>query len=349
MDRHRNLSGSGDDSDASDKSIDRPPYFNCAGSKPEEIIQWKLQTVDTFKRSSEELKSEYDKNHPILSDQIKKLNDFTDEIESVHKSTTVGSLVGASVGAFGGMTALVGLALSPFTLGASLSLTVVGAVAGVTGGVTSAASNFTNMLKQRNLRPTVEKIICDFLETIKPMTERLSIISYITEDIQQNNEILNKLKFQTPVRGFDDVLKIVKVADVALVGKYCAEAAKDIRVYVKAVSAARGAAGAAKAMRATAEAAKEIRIAAATTGVLSVLFLALDVASIVQDSKEIAEMNQPAKERKAEEIKSETLKFIHYTRQTASQFQETLDKIKHVINTSNKMLRNNTPPRPRDQ
>lgn len=74
---------------------------------------------------------------------------------------------------------------------------------------------------------------------------------------------------------------------------------------------------------------------AAAGGALSVLFLALDVASIVEDSKELNEMNQPAKERKAEEIKSETLKFILHMREVASQFQETLDKIKRVINTFN--------------
>ncbi|XP_026052721.1 uncharacterized protein LOC113039062 [Carassius auratus] len=319
MDRHPQLSESGDDSDGSDKSIELPPVFNCAGSKPEEIIQWKLQTVDSFKRSSEELKSEYERNLPTLSGQIKKLNDIADEIESVHKKATVGSLAGSSVVVVAGAIAvLVGLALAPFTLEASLCVIVVGTVAGAAGGVTRAAS-ITNMLKQRKLRPTVEKIISDFLEILKPMTEHLNIISNITADVQLNNEILSKLQFQTPVRGFDDVFNTAKAADVALVGKYCAEAAKEICVYEKTV----------RAVRDPAKAARTKRKAAAAAGKLSVLF----PASIVLDLIEIFEMNQPAKERKAEEIKSQTLKFINHTRQTASQFQETLDKIKYVINT----------------
>ncbi|XP_026106001.1 apolipoprotein L2-like [Carassius auratus] len=208
MDHHHQLSGSSDDSDALDKSIGLPPYFNSAGagSKPEEIIQRKLQTFDTFKRTIEELQSEYKRNLPTFSDQMKKLEDFTDEIESVHKNTTVGSLIGGSVGAVGGIAGLGGLALSPFTLGAYLCVTAVGAVTAVAGGVTRAASIITNMLKQRKLRQTVVKIISDFLETIKPMTKPLNIISNITADIQRN-----KLKFQTPARGFDDSLKIAKV------------------------------------------------------------------------------------------------------------------------------------------
>uniref|UniRef100_A0A8C2L090 Uncharacterized protein n=1 Tax=Cyprinus carpio TaxID=7962 RepID=A0A8C2L090_CYPCA len=160
----------------------------------------KMENISWQSITSEELKSEYDRNHPTLIGQIKKLNDITDEIESVHKSAAVGSLVGSSVGAVGGITALAGLALAPFTLGASLSLTTVGVVAGVTGGVTSAVSKLINMLKQKNLRPTVENIISDFLKTIKPMTEHLNIISKITADIQQNSEILSKLQIQTPVR-----------------------------------------------------------------------------------------------------------------------------------------------------
>lgn len=248
MDRRRNLSESGDDSDASDDSIELPPSFKCDGSKPEEILQRKHKVFDTFQRSSEELKSEYDRNLPTLTDQIKKLKDITDEIESVLRKATVGILAGASVGAVGGISALAGLALAPFTFGLSLSLTVAGVVAGAAGGVTRAASNFTNMLKQRKPRQTTEKIISDFLETIKPMTKPLNIISNITADIQQNNEMLNKMEFQTAVRGFHDLVKIVKAADLALVGKYCAEAAKEIRVYVKTASAVRDPAQAARAV-----------------------------------------------------------------------------------------------------
>ncbi len=243
----------------------------------------------------------------------------------MHKNTRVGSLVGSSIRAVGGVTGLVGLALSPFTLGASLALTAVGAVAGAAGGVTGVVSNFTDMFKQKKLKQTIVKIISDFLERIEPMTEYLRTISNIAADIQRMNEMLSKVEFQIPVRGFGDLFRIVSAADVAQIGKLCAEAAKEIRVYVKA----------GRAIRATAESAQFIRMSAAVGGALSVLFLALDVASIVQDSKELNEMNQPAKEIKAEEIKSETLKFILHMRKVASQFQETLDKINCAINTFN--------------
>lgn len=283
-----------------------------------------------FKRSIEELKSEYDRNHHTLIDQIKELNDTTDELESMHKNYTVGSLVGSSIGAAGGIASIAGVCLAPFTLGASLALTGVGVVAGVAGGLTGATSNITNVIKQNNLRETIEKIIDDFQNTVKPMIE---LLNKITEDNELVKKTLNKLEIQRALRGAADVINIVKVANVADIGKTCAEAAKEIRVYVKAVEAMRGSAKAAKAVRATAGSAKAIRMDAAFAGRVSALFLALDVYYIVQDSAELSEMNQSADKRKEEEIKSKTLKFILQMRETAAQFKKIVDKIKDIIDT----------------
>lgn len=74
------------------------------------------------------------------------------------------------------------------------------------------------------------------------------------------------------------------------------------------------------------------------TGVISTLLLALDVYSIVCDSREISEINKPEDSRKAENIKSETLKFIHQMKETAAQLQETLDEIKSAKDDINREL-----------
>lgn len=221
--------------------------------------------------------------------------------------------------------------MAPFTFGASLALTGVGAAIGAAGGVTGAASNITNMTKQKTLRETIELTTNNFQSTINPMIEELNKIYKITEDIKLE-KTLNKLQIQRAARGAADILKMAKIADVAQIGKMCAEAAKEIRVYVKAVNAIRGPTQAARVVRATAGTAKSIRTTAAATGALSALFLALDVYCIVQDSVELSEMNQPAGKRKAEDINSETLMFIHETREKAAAFQGILDKMKHAIN-----------------
>lgn len=221
--------------------------------------------------------------------------------------------------------------MAPFTFGASLALTGAGAAIGAAGGLTGAASNITNMTKQKTLRETIELAINNFQSTINPMIEELSKIYKITEDIKLMEKTLNKIKIQRAARCAADILKIAKVADVAQIAKMCAEVAKEIRVYVKAVNAIRGPTQAARAVRAAAGTAKSIRTAAAATGALLALFLALDIYCIVQDSAELSEMNQPAEKREAEDINSETLMFIHQTRETAAAFQRILDKMKHAI------------------
>ncbi|RXN34359.1 G2 M phase-specific E3 ubiquitin- ligase-like protein [Labeo rohita] len=51
---------------------------------------------------------------------------ITDLLEEVHRKCTIGSLSGSVIGAAGGITAIVGAILAPFTLGASLIVTGVG-------------------------------------------------------------------------------------------------------------------------------------------------------------------------------------------------------------------------------
>ncbi|XP_077083334.1 uncharacterized protein LOC143736519 [Siphateles boraxobius] len=320
MHQYHKLSDASDDSaysESSDKSSELPPSFRNLNLE--------------LKRNIEELKSEFDRNHQTFTDKVKELDDATDHLEAVHRNTTVGSLVGSSIGAAGGVATIAGLCLAPFTLGASLALTV-GAVAGVTGGVTGGASNITNTVKQKTLRQNIEKIINDFKATIKPMVKLMETIYNITEDIELE-KTLNKLDIQRSARGAVDMLKMAGGAAVADIGITCAEAAKEIRVYVKAVKAARGSASAARAVRATAETAKSLRTTAAFAGAFSAGFLVLDVYCIVQDSKELSEMNQPAGKRKEEEISSETLKFILQTKEASDQFKKIVKKIEDTLDT----------------
>uniref|UniRef100_A0A671TDU2 Uncharacterized protein n=1 Tax=Sinocyclocheilus anshuiensis TaxID=1608454 RepID=A0A671TDU2_9TELE len=250
-------------------------------------LMLKTETFYELKRSIEELNSEFERNYQTLTNLIKELNAITDELASVHKNTTMGSLAGTVMGAAGGVTTLAGLALSPFTFGASLALTAVGVAAGVAGGATGATFSITNMIKQKNLRQTIEKIINDFQNTINPMIQLLSAISNSTEVIEQlEKQMFKQQEGAEAVRGAAHLLKIAYVAEVAQIGKACAEAAKAFHA-----------------------AAKTVHMAVAITGALSALFLALDVVGIVQDFTEISEMKQPADERKAEDIKSETLKY----------------------------------------
>ncbi|XP_056592996.1 apolipoprotein L2-like [Triplophysa dalaica] len=263
----------------------------------------KLEEInDELQQGIKGLNSEFNKNHDTLKRKIKELKDVSKKLEDMHKSTTVGSLVGSSIGVTGGAIALVGLGLSFFTFGASLAVSAIGGAVGMAGGVTGATCNIINIFKQKKLRETIENIIKDFQKTINPMIQHLNTITNKIEELQQEGQkysVLNKT-IMTSVRSVKTFSSIGKFLTVltATLGRTAAKAVRSLKVVGK------------------------------ITGTISTLFLALDVYSIYCDSVEISELNQPEKERKVDEIKSETLKFINEIKKTADQFQVTLDEIK---------------------
>ncbi|KAL1276636.1 hypothetical protein QQF64_036259 [Cirrhinus molitorella] len=296
----RRLSDSGDDSSTSDKSVEQPPSFNCDGNH-EENFKWKLKALnDELNKQIEELNSDFDKKLPALTGQIKKLQNITDELESMHKKITVANLTGASLGAAGGIASIAGLCLAPFTFGASLALVGVGAAVGISGGATGATSAITKITKLKNLCETIEKIITDVQNTIKSMIEKLSKIHDNIGEIEKLEETMVK-EGVTTVRGAIDISEIKNEID-----KVSALAVKDMLVFVQSVS----------------------------------------VASAVVDDADGASTSQSADNGNKENIKSDTLKFIHEVRQKAAVFQKTLDdieRIKKTINQEfNKMVQSST-------
>ncbi len=230
----------------------------------------------------------------------------------MHKNTTKGSLIGASIGALGGIT-LLGIALAPFTFGSSIAVTgAIGATAmgvGVTGGLIGAASNITNMYKQKNMRQTIENVINDFQNTIDPMIEHLNTISETIENLQKaehmyslkNKAILTSVK---ALKTASSISKLLFVLRTTKIGKVFARAAKTLQVVGKLSTS------------------------------ISTLFFFLDIYTIYCNSAELSEMNSG----KAEEIQSETVKFIHQMRETAAKCQETLDEIKRARDAINRAL-----------
>ncbi|ROL53183.1 Apolipoprotein L3 [Anabarilius grahami] len=98
---------------------------------PEALLQRFKKSISTFDEA-------YNKHYKDIEVLVSEWGKITDSMESAHYSATAGSLSGSVIGAAGGITALVGLILAPFTLGASLIVTGVGVGVGVAGGVTGS-------------------------------------------------------------------------------------------------------------------------------------------------------------------------------------------------------------------
>ncbi|XP_070819056.1 uncharacterized protein [Chaetodon trifascialis] len=239
-----------------------------------------------------------------LQTQLDKLRAVADNLERVHQNATIGSLTGGVIGAVGGITSIVGLALAPFTLGTSLVVTAIGAGVGLTGGVTAGVSNMTNIVNQSSDRRTVHSIIKGFEEKINAVVLWLQEISNSLEAIStcQSADKLdegssfntgNKARFGT--RAGKSISELCQLLRVVGIGKIAAQASKVVRV------------------------------AAAATGVLSALFVAADVFFVAMDAKELHRMRQKGPDAEAH---SDIMKFVKSVRQAGEELQKVLDEFK---------------------
>ncbi|XP_056156069.1 apolipoprotein L1-like [Lampris incognitus] len=284
---------------------------------------------------SRKLKSTIEK----LPSSLVELGTLADGLEKLHQGTTIGSLTGGVIGAAGGITSIVGLILSPFTLGASLVVTGVGIGVAVTGGATAGISNITNMVNQSSDRQAIRSIVQEFDERMSFVVTCLQVINEGLEMLKQhgdcpeseegNNDSLKRSKlFANVGKGLGGIGELVRLIQVVRLGKIAAQTAKVLRV------------------------------AEVATGVLATLFLAIDVFFIAMDAKEIHHIREAQAENvthegstsrlqlmeeefddegashtdtKTERIKSETMKFVYKIRQTVQHLQGVVNELNEVV------------------
>ncbi|XP_036439251.1 apolipoprotein L3-like [Colossoma macropomum] len=275
-------------STGSNRSMDQPASTEqCV--PPDKSLIAKIQLFTSL----------FDSNVSDLKALIKKLTGITDNLEKTHRSATIGSLSGGVIGAAGGITSIVGVILAPFTLGASLIVTGVGIGVAVAGGITGAASNITDMVRQRTLRGEIEEILKTFQSRISPIIECLEDIKLLLEEIQKielSESSAQKMQSIFGVaRGAGHAAELIRLVNVAEIGRVAAQVSRTVRA------------------------------AAAMTGVISGLFLLFDIAFIFKDTRELIEID---KERKDGSERSDVVKFIQEMRKTADHLKQTLKELK---------------------
>ncbi|KAI1903692.1 hypothetical protein AGOR_G00029840 [Albula goreensis] len=246
-----------------------------------------------------------------LQVKVDELKEIIAHMERVHYGSTAGSLAGGVIGAAGGITSIVGLILAPFTLGASLIVTGVGIGVAVAGGVTGAASNITNMVKQSADRNSIQAILNECQEKMDLSVTCLQNISDGINTVNAARSIdsvglapsrTNQALVRAG-RGLAGVGELVRLIQVANIGKVAAQVARTVRV------------------------------AEAATGVLAGLFVALDIYFIAKDSREIHAMRQESTNRtdNSDDNKSDTKKFIDKMKQAVTDLQNCVDELRGSV------------------
>ncbi|XP_067299015.1 uncharacterized protein [Pseudorasbora parva] len=267
---------------------------------PEELEQRLKESIISFNEA-------YSEHYKEFETLVSEWGETTDALEKTHYDATAASLSGAVIGTAGGIAALVGLCLAPFSLGASLIVTGIGVGVAVAGGVTTSASNITNTVKQNS-----------FKECLQQIEEKFKLVSL--KLLNPLNEVRKLLKKMSKFQDFasdssSDNVQMMWGAGRGAVG--CAAGIISLGML-------------ANVGRIAVQAARIGRAAAAVSGVLSGLLVLADTVFIVMDSREIHQMRQHWKTDDPEKVSSSILKAIAQMRKTHNELQNVLKEIKEA-------------------
>ncbi|XP_051756508.1 uncharacterized protein LOC127516173 [Ctenopharyngodon idella] len=129
----------------------------------------------------------YERDHLELQQCIKRLSRLVKTFEEDFRCATEASRIGGIAGISGRVAMIAGLALAPFTLGASAVVGGAGAAVAAVGGIGGGIFNFLKMNQQEKICQNIKNGLEEFQNKIIPMIDILKGICQCT------NEILSEL------------------------------------------------------------------------------------------------------------------------------------------------------------
>ena len=248
------------------------------------------QDPDTLKEDQldrEKFLEEFPVIKQDLEKDIEKIRAFADKVDKVHKDCTISKVVAHSTGAVSGILSIVGLALAPLTMGATLPLLATGLGLGIASTVTSVSTS-----------------IVEHVNTSSAETKTIQLLSRdrkkwkVIEDILLNR----KLQIISATRSFISVLQTIeKTFQLIRVIEGSPALAAKVKFFITkgktfihvSGQTRKTFGGVALAM------AKEVRV---TGLVLSCIGLVIDVGFLVKESKHL---HNGAKAESAEKLRQQ--------------------------------------------
>ncbi|KAK9534606.1 hypothetical protein VZT92_007040 [Zoarces viviparus] len=121
--------------------------------------------------------SEFNKRRPGMLQSLEDLEQCAVQLDRMNKLAKISSVAGSSVGAAGGLLAMAGLALIPFTAGLSLGLIIGGTTLGVTSGVNSVVTTATEIGVNRTYQNKASESFKSFMKNVQSIQDCLEEVS----------------------------------------------------------------------------------------------------------------------------------------------------------------------------
>ena len=111
-----------------------------------------------------------------LEECISKFRELADKVEKVHKGCTISNVMAHSTGAVSSILTIVGLALAPVTMGASVVLLATGIGLGAAAGVTSVSTSIIERVKRSSAETEASRMMSTLIKKWKVLLEVLKSI-----------------------------------------------------------------------------------------------------------------------------------------------------------------------------
>lgn len=139
-----------------------------------------------FQEDGKHFISLFSQRQPRMLQFLAELEERAVQLDRMNTGARISSVAGSSVGVVSGVLSIVGLALIPVTLGASLALTMTGVGLGITSGVNSAVTAITEMAVNKSQQGKANDIFKDFIEDVQTLQECLAQVANGTLDTQSD-------------------------------------------------------------------------------------------------------------------------------------------------------------------
>ena len=223
---------------------------------------------------------------PIRTRTRKQLEELATKLHEHHRNVNISTITGASMGTIGGILSVAGLIAAPFTFGAGIVVSIVGAAIGGAGGLVMSGSKVAEIILEKLGLKEVQEAIEDDCKACNKLQEQLdsleNVISSLAELVKQlqgDKVLLRELEGS----GFEFVSQRISYEEIgASIKERVDFGARFFRAATISASAAATAGAVARSA-----AIAETRAAHGAGSVISAALLPLDITLLVRSSLEL--------------------------------------------------------------
>ena len=157
--------------------------MSCSNLSQKEHVQAKLRVLE-LDRLTEDLVDTFKQWIPKRKRTREKLEELASKLQGQHIKGSKSTIVGASAGTVGGILAIAGLITAPFTFGAGLVVSLVGAGIGGAGGLVMSVSKVVEITLAKLGLKEVQRAIDEDEEASKPLREQLFHLKKFISDLR---------------------------------------------------------------------------------------------------------------------------------------------------------------------